>query len=125
MMNRREILNLGASAAAVSVLGSRPANGEARDDSSPVRVIDTNVNLFHWPFRRLPLDEPEALVRKLRSLGIQSAWCGSFEAILHRDLSEVNRRLAARCRKSEELTAIGSVNVELPGWRQDLQRSLR
>ena len=125
MMNRREILNLGASVAAVSALGPRSTRGETRNEPAAMPVTDTNVNLFQWPFRRLPLDEPAVLVRKLRSLGIQSAWCGSFEAILHRDLSAVNRRLTAVCRKSDELTAIGSVNVQLPGWREDLRQCIR
>ena len=61
-------------------------------------MIDVNVWLSRWPFRRLPDDEPEALVRRLRRLGVTEAWAGSLDALLHRDLAAVNARLVATCR---------------------------
>lgn len=120
MLNRRDVLQLGVSAATASVLA--PATADAGDDvPRPFRIVDTNVNLFHWPFRRLPLDEPDALVRKLRALGIDQAWVGSFEGLLHRDLAGVNGRLSEQCARVPDLfLAIGSVNPELPNWEQDL-----
>ena len=87
--------------------------------------MDTNVSLFHWPFRRLPLDVTAKLVKKLRSLGVTQAWAGSFEAILHRDMATVNQRLVRECRQSPELVPIGSVNPLLPDWENDLQRCFR
>jgi predicted TIM-barrel fold metal-dependent hydrolase len=93
-------------------------------ESPPFRIIDTNVSLFQWPFRRLPLDETDALVTKLRSLGIAQAWAGSFEGILHHDLAAVNRRLAEACKSRAELVPIGSVNPTLPDWEEDLRRCI-
>lgn len=121
MMNRRDVLRLAASAGATTAYLSE--NARAADDSqrAAFRIVDTNVSLFHWPFRRLPLDETDALVRKLRTLGIAQAWAGSFEGILHRDISGVNERLIAACRPVPELVPIGSVNPALPGWESDLQ----
>ena len=69
----------------------------------PSRVIDTNVSLFHWPFRRLPLDEVNELCAKFQQLGITEVWAGSFEALLHRDLRTVNERLLRACQNREEL----------------------
>lgn len=123
-MNRRDLLRLGIAAGAASTLVSdgTPADAEHCGGESSVPIIDTNVSLFHWPFRRLPLDEPELLVTKLRSLGISMAWAGSFEAILHRDITSVNQRLAELCAKHFELVPIGSINLELPDWEEDLRR---
>ena len=90
----------------------------------PSRVIDTNVSLFQWPFRRLPLDQVDDLCQKIRALGITQAWAGSFEGLLHRDLASVNQRLAKACQNRPELVPIGAINPTLPGWRYDVQRCL-
>lgn len=86
------------------------------------RIVDTNIHLFQWPFRRLPCDEPRQLVEKIRSLGISQAWAGSFEALLHRDVAGVNQRLAEACRQFPELVPIGTINLMLPGWERDLEQ---
>jgi predicted TIM-barrel fold metal-dependent hydrolase len=100
--------------AASSARGGEP-------DPEPFPVIDTNVSLFRWPFRRLPLEETDTLALKLRSLGITQAWAGSFEGLLQRDLSETNRRLAEECQRHQLFVPIGSINLSLPGWEHDLK----
>src|ERR671923_905203 len=44
-------------------------------------IIDTNVNLFDWPFRALKYRHIKALVTKLKKHRIIEAWAGSFEAL--------------------------------------------
>ncbi len=36
-------------------------------------IVDTNISLSRWPFRRLPGDEPEKLVATLRHRGVVQA----------------------------------------------------
>jgi len=87
-------------------------------------LIDTNVYLSRWPFRRLPADEPEKLVATLRQRGVRQAWAGSFDAILHRDVDGVNRRLTDDCRTFGQglLLPFGTINPTAPDWREDLRR---
>ncbi|MAI71648.1 MAG: metal-dependent hydrolase [Rhodopirellula sp.] len=92
--------------------------------SMPSRVIDTNVSLFHWPFRRLPLDEVNKLCAKFQQLGITEVWAGSFEALLHRDLRTVNERLLRACQNRGELIPVGAVNPTFPDWKHDLNLCL-
>jgi predicted TIM-barrel fold metal-dependent hydrolase len=87
-------------------------------------IIDCNVHLFAWPFRKLKYDRTEALVAKLRRHRIRQAWAGSFEAILHKQLDLINRRLTEECRAhgSGMLVPIGSVNPAWADWEEDLRR---
>jgi hypothetical protein len=87
-------------------------------------VIDTNVNLFRWPFRRLIGDDPADLVTRLKKKGVTQAWAGSYEALLFRDVAGVNLRLAAACREHGQnfLVPFGCINPRLPDWQEDLRR---
>src|SRR4051812_10845079 len=67
------IANVQANAAA---RGAEPASGQ--DPQGP-EIIDSNVHLFEWPFRKLKCDRTGALVAKLRRHRITQAWAGSFE----------------------------------------------
>lgn len=96
------------------------AGGVARADDDFPGICDTNVNLFPWPFRRLPLDETERLVAKLRSLGITRAFAGSFEGLFHRDLGAANDRLIEECARFPELVPAVSINPSRAGWQRDL-----
>ena len=62
-------------------------------------IIDTNVHIGAWPFRRPPWFETADIVKKLRSVGITEAWTGNFEGMLHKDLAGVNARLADECQR--------------------------
>jgi predicted TIM-barrel fold metal-dependent hydrolase len=112
-MKRRGLLKGTLAAGSIAALA-------ARGEEDFPGILDTNVNLFRWPFRRLPLDETEKLVAKLRSLGITKALAGSYEGVFHRDLSSANVRLAAECARFPELVPVVSINPSRPGWEHDL-----
>lgn len=121
-MKRRELLQtaiVAGAGLAVAKVSSASSAEEAK-----FKIIDSNVSLFRWPFRRLPLDNTELLLKKMQALGISTAFAGSFEGILQRDTSAVNERLAAECGNFSELIPVGSLNPNLPGWEDDWKRCL-
>ncbi len=85
-------------------------------------LIDVNVHVSRWPFRRLPHDRPQRLVERLRANRVRQAWACSFDAVLHSDLGAVNRRLVATCQQFDGglLRPIGAVNLALPNWESDV-----
>ena len=87
-------------------------------------LIDVNVTLSRWPFRRLPGDETSALVKKLRRHHVRQACAGTFDGLMHKDISSANARLAAECREHGRgmLLPFGSINPMLPDWEEDLLR---
>jgi predicted TIM-barrel fold metal-dependent hydrolase len=131
-IDRRSFLKnslLGAAAVSLSgqrTLAAQPAARKAPGVSSSQApgIIDTNVNLFNWPFRALKYRDTGALVAKLKRHRVIEAWAGSFEALLSKDMSGVNARLAAECLEHGPgfLIPFGSVNLAWPDWQEDVRR---
>jgi predicted TIM-barrel fold metal-dependent hydrolase len=97
--------------------------GEHGASLDPPALIDTNVYLLDWPFRRLKYARPEALLEKLRRHRIQQAWAASFEGVWHKQLDRANRRLVEVCRQAGPFfVPIGTVNPAWPDWREDVRR---
>lgn len=107
-MNRRLFLTQAAAVSAAPLLAAA---------DKPSGLIDCNLHLGPHPTRALPeIDDPF-----LSKRDISEAWAGSFEALLHRDMSAVNDRLVKRCAPSSRLHPVGSVNPRLPAWQADLR----
>ena len=87
-------------------------------------IVDTNVSLGLWPFRRVPGDTTADLIARLKRRSVVQAWAGTFDGVFHRDLSSANARLAKACATAggEFLLPFGSVNPNSLGWREDLRR---
>lgn len=120
-MNRRSFLHVAAGFAGSTAV-AWPASAASRHDAAQ-GLIDTNVNLGAWPFRRMPSVDPAELAAMLRRGGVTEAWVGTLDGLLHKDLAAANQRLIEACRESRGLfQPFGSVNPTLPGWERDLDR---
>lgn len=89
-------------------------------------MIDTNVSIGTWPFRKLPGDDTAAVIAHLKRNGIIEAWTGHLEGLFNRDVDGVNRRLAETCRQAPAglLVPFGTVNPAVPDWEEDLRRAV-
>ena len=122
-VNRREFVKVAATAAVVAV-GGPSASLAAKEEFESGNLIDVNVTLGRWPFRRLPLDETPALVAKLRHNGVKQAWVGTFDGLFYKDIAAANAWLAGECHRHGRglLTPFGSINPTLPDWEDHFHR---
>src|SRR3954470_16912239 len=65
--------------------------------ASAAPIIDVNITLGQWPTRRVPCDDLNKLIEKLRAHNVAEAWAGHYDGLFHTDLADVNNRLAAAC----------------------------
>lgn len=100
---------------------------ETLDRPSPnaphLGLVDSHGYLFPWPFRKLPEDEAALLAARLQKYGVKSAWVGSLEAVLHKDLASVNARLVECCERfgRDLFLPCGTVNPVLATWEACLE----
>ena len=88
-------------------------------------IVDCNVSLGHWPFRRLRDADPAGFVRWMDDCGVTQAWVAPFEAILFGPVQEANEMLAEALEGYEDrLIQVPVVNPAYPGWEDDLRELL-
>lgn len=109
---------------AISAAATSSARAAAPQSDAPAGLIDTNVSLGDWVVRRSWAPSPSALVAKFRAHGVAAAWTGTFEGVLHSDISGANARLAESCAREGGgmLLPFGTINPALPDWEEDVRR---
>ena len=129
---RKFISAMSASSLSAAIAATIPASGNITHESADYTgsnpdIIDTNVNLFNWPFRRMKYAETRSLVAKLRKHRITQAWAGNFEALFSKSIRQINARLVEECRTNGEgiLIPFGTVNPAWPDWEEDLRRAMK
>lgn len=119
------LLTAGALSIPASLLGAADESMFVEPAPASVpEIIDTNVSLLEFPFRRFKYGDTKALTAKLRHHRVTGAWVGSYEALFHKDIDGVNARLAEECRTKGRgmLLPFGAVNIAWPDWEEDLRR---
>lgn len=112
LMNRRTFLATSSSALALSKL--------AADEVQ--KLTDCHLYLGSHPFRRLEGENSTVFAQSLRQRGVTEAWVSSFEGLLRRDVAEVNRLTAQRCKSDALFRPCGTINLALPDWQDDVKR---
>lgn len=111
-MNRRNFLLSSSAALAASSLHAAEA----------AKLTDCHVYLGASPFRQSEAENTEVFVKRMMQRGVTEMWVGAFEGLLRRDVAEVNRQLAEKCRDHAVLRPCGTINLALPAWQDDVKR---
>ncbi len=83
-------------------------------------MIDCNVALGDWPFRKVFPRTAQQLVQVMNRCGIDQAWVSTLDGILHKDLESVNGRLYEEVESYAHLSPVPVLNPNLPGWEYDV-----
>ena len=86
-------------------------------------IIDCNAWLGHYPFRAVPHNTPDALLRLMDRHGIDKAVVSSLHGVFYTDAHSGNEELAQWVRPHRDrLIACATLNPGFPGWQQDLRQ---
>jgi uncharacterized protein len=85
-------------------------------------LIDASAYVGEWPFRRLPCASPDALLRKMDTLGIERAVVSRLENVFFKDQLAGNRELHDIVQPHpDRFIPAYTINPAFPGWQDDLQ----
>jgi uncharacterized protein len=88
-------------------------------------IIDINVCLGHYPFRKLRCDTAEKLIALMDRSGIDRALVSSLHAAFYRDAHRGNEELQAEVqRHGGRLIPVATVNPKYVGWERDLAEAV-
>jgi predicted TIM-barrel fold metal-dependent hydrolase len=88
-----------------------------------MKLIDANAWLGHYPFRAVPDNTPDGLLRLMDRHGIEQAVVSSLHSVFYSDPHSGNEELAGWVRPHRDrLIPCATLNPEYPGWERDLRQ---
>lgn len=89
-------------------------------------IIDSNVLIGNWPFRKLPYTEASQVRKTLTASGISHAVAGSLDAILFRNVQDGNEILYnALAQHRDFFTPAATINPSYPRWEKDYEQAIQ
>ncbi|HEV2296796.1 MAG TPA: amidohydrolase family protein [Tepidisphaeraceae bacterium] len=86
-------------------------------------LLDANGWLGHYPFRAVPDNTPEALLRLMDRHGIAQAVVSSLHSVFYTDAHSGNEELAQwTSGHRDRLIPCATLNPAFPGWERDLRQ---
>jgi predicted TIM-barrel fold metal-dependent hydrolase len=86
-------------------------------------TLDANAWLGHYPFRSVPNNTPEGLLRLMDKHGIEKAVVSSLQAVFYRDAHPGNEELARWVAPHRDrLIPCATLNPTYAGWERDLRQ---
>jgi predicted TIM-barrel fold metal-dependent hydrolase len=86
-------------------------------------LLDANAWLGHYPFRAVPDNTPEALLRLMDRHGIERAVVSSLHSVFYTDAHSGNEELARWVTPHRDrLVPCATLNPAFPGWEHDLRQ---
>ena len=88
-----------------------------------MKLLDANAWLGHYPFRAVPDNTPEGLLRLMDRHGIDQAVVSSLHSVFYSDPQSGNAELAAWVKPHRDrLIPCATLNPDYPGWARDLRQ---
>jgi predicted TIM-barrel fold metal-dependent hydrolase len=86
-------------------------------------LLDCNAWLGHYPFRAVPDNMPDGLLRLMDRHNIARAVVANLHSVFYTDPHSGNEELFQWARlHRDRLIPSGTLNPDLPGWSRDLQQ---
>ena len=86
-----------------------------------MKLLDANAWLGHYPFRAVPDNTPEGLLRLMDRHGIEQAVVSSLHSVFYSDPHSGNDELARWVKPHRDrLIPCATLNPQYPGWERDL-----
>lgn len=87
-------------------------------------MIDVNVFVGAYPWRRLPGTAPEAVLAAMERVGVLEAWVTHLPSLFWKDPTEGNGWLYKTCDRFPPFRPVPVVHPGLPRWGQDLAEAV-
>ena len=87
-------------------------------------MIDVNVFVGAYPWRRLPGTSPEAVLAALERVGVLEGWVTHLPSLFWKDPAEGNRWLYQTCERFPPFLPVPVVHPGLPRWEHDLTEAV-